>query len=259
MLISEIATDHYSKTHLSMPTIVECQNWEDPVPTSSLNDLLTGQAFSDTTEIGPSIPQRWLVPLPEVSTETEACLGLLTDKEKERADRFRHEGARQQFIVGHGVIHLLLKQYLKDQYRSILWMESEHHKPFIRLPDASKPLEYNLSHCEGFIAVAMGKHSQGIDIEKIRKLDDLEGISRQVFTESELERVFETNDLETQHQTFFKFWTCKEAALKADGTGFMKDPKSLELRFVSAAPSSHQPVNWSDSIPSYSVAWTERF
>jgi 4'-phosphopantetheinyl transferase len=241
-----------------MPTKVDCLAWTDNVPTTLLTDLLSANGFSSNVERPLTECRRWFVPLSDIDTQLDACEQFLTDSERERADRFRHEGARKQFIVGHAAIHLLLKQYLGNEYKSIQWKESEHHKPFIQLADSSIPLEYNLSHCEGFIAVAFGTISQGIDIEQIRHLNDLEGISRQVFTEKELAEVFDTNDTEIQNQTFFKFWSCKEAALKAHGTGFMKDPKSLELHFKPKAEPTDKPVFWSDSIPGYSAAWTER-
>ena len=104
----------------------------------------------------------------------------------------------------------------------------------------------------------MGTLSQGIDIENIRPLNDLEGISRQVFTEKEIAEVLATNHIEKQTQTFYKFWTCKEAALKAHGTGFMKDPKSLELEFKPKADSGNERVFWSDNLPGFRAAWTEQ-
>ena len=239
-----------------MLTTVDCLPWTQNVPTTSLGDLLSGQAFSNNTPLNKE-SQRWFVPLTNLDEHLDACVDLITEAEKIRMERFRHEGARVQFLVGHAVIHLLLKQYLGNEYQSIRWMESEHHKPFIQLENGSKPLEYNLSHCKGFIAVAVGHRSQGIDIEQNRHLKDLEGISRQVFTEEEIAQVFDTTDPEKQNQTFFKFWTCKEAALKAHGTGFMKDPKTLQLHFPSELKEANNAVVWSDSIPGYSTAWTE--
>ena len=240
-----------------MPTQVECQAWTDAVPTTSLSEILSGDASVNPGVDSGAGSLRWIIPIPEDEGLITPCLERLTNKERERADRFRHEGARKQFIVGHGAIHSILRMRLGDAYSSIRWMETEHHKPFIQLSNSSKPLEYNLSHCDGFVAIAIGKYSQGIDIEKHRHLDDLEGISRQVFTPTEIDQVFATQDSEIQHQTFFKFWTCKEAALKADGTGFMKDPKSMELLFKSGCGAA-EPVFWSGSIPGYSLAWTER-
>ncbi len=241
-----------------MPNKVDCLAWTADVPTTQLSDLLSGHALSSKAESTLTESRRWFVPLNDINKNLDACKRLLTNSERERADRFRHEGACKQYIVGHAVIHLLLKWYLKNEYQSIQWKETEHHKPFIQLADSSKPLEYNLSHCAGFIAVAMGTLSQGIDIENIRPLNDLEGISRQVFTEKEIAEVLATNDIEKQTQSFYKFWTCKEAALKAHGTGFMKDPKSLELDFKPKADSGNERVFWSDNLPGFRAAWAEQ-
>ena len=105
--------------------------------------------------------------------------------------------------------------------------------------------------------MAIGSRPQGIDIENIRPLKDLEGISRQVFTEKEIETVFASKDPQTQMETFFKFWTCKEAALKASGTGFMKDPKTLEIETEPSINEENHRIWWSDSIEGHSLAWAE--
>lgn len=240
-----------------MPTRVECQAWPQPVLTTSLSDILSGDAFLTPPRLTETNGRRWIVPIPEENALLQSCVDRLTDAEKERAERFRHEGARKQFIVGHGALHSILEAYLGEAYDSVHWMETEHHKPFILFPDSSKPLEFNLSHCDGYIALAVGKHSQGIDIEKHRHLDDLKGISRQVFTNNEMDQVFASQESETHHQLFFRFWTCKEAALKANGTGFLKDPKSLELDFSTKPESALETVFW-NAFPGYNLAWTQR-
>ena len=118
-------------------------------------------------------------------------------------------------------------------------------------------MEFNLSHCEDFIAVAVGSKSQGIDIEKLRPLKDLEGICQQVFTEKEIAQVLTSEDPDSRIKAFFKFWTCKEAALKANGTGFMKDSKTLELNFTGNPEAGNAEVFWSQSIDGHSLAWAE--
>jgi len=241
-----------------MPTRVYCRAWTQSVPITLCQDVISGKAFENLTLDAIATSHRWIVPIPEDTHLLEHCLTLLTKKEKERADRFRHEGAYQQFLVGHATVHSIMRHLLGNDYEEVEWMETEHHKPFIRIADTNQAFEYNLSHCEGFIAVAVGTAPQGIDIEKQRHLEDLEGISRQVFTDSEVAQVFSSQDANQQHATFYKFWTCKEAALKADGTGFMKDPKSLELYFEDATAESSDPVFWSAAMEGYNLAWTER-
>jgi len=240
-----------------MLTKIDCHEWQGTIYPTKLSELLgtIQKAIVEKRSDNPS--SLWCIPLSRDSGEFEHCFSLLTDAEKSRADRFRHEGARTQFVIGHGVIHLLLNEYLGNNYAHISWKESEHHKPFVQLPDGSRPLEFNLSHCEDYIAIALGSTSQGVDIENIRSLKDLEGISRQVFTEKEISILFASDDRDTQNSTFFKFWTCKEAVLKANGTGFMKDPKKIEIDLNPTESSNEHRVYWYGSLEKHSVAWTE--
>jgi phosphopantetheinyl transferase len=69
--------------------------------------------------------------------------------------------------------------------------------------------------------------------------------------------LFASDDRNTQISTFFKFWTCKEAVLKANGTGFMKDPKCLEIDLNPTESSNKYSVYWYGSLEKHSVAWTE--
>ena len=187
---------------ISIHTKLDCHKWEDVVTPISFEELLvlvTSPFNSDPSTVGPTI---YSVPLSQRQEDFETSFSLLTQPEKQRADRFRHEGARRQYVIGHGIVHLLLKWYLENSYSTIEFKETKHHKPYILLTDCSRPLEYNLSHCEDYIAVAFGSTSQGVDIENIRPLENLEGISRQVFTEREIETVFATNELATQTKTF---------------------------------------------------------
>ena len=240
-----------------MLTKIDCYDWSSAIQPTRLNEFLSPSCPISVLDLRNDHSNFWTIPLDDNPLGFENCLSLLTDPEKERATRFRHEGAKTQFVIGHGIIHLLLKQYLDTDYEGISFEESEHHKPFIRLQDGTRPLEYNLSHCEDYLAIAIGSKSQGIDIEKHRYLKDLAGISRQVFTEKEIEIVFSSTDQDHQVEAFFKFWTCKEAVLKANGTGFMKDPKSLEIELNPSDTPAHHKVYWSGGISGHSLAWTE--
>ena len=233
-----------------------CKKLPEPI---RVNELFATADFNEAFSQSEDTPSLFFFELRPHSYDYSFCFSLLTDTEKIRAEKFKHQGAKDLFVVSHGVLHWLLRKYLRNEYDQVDLKESEYHKPFIEIADGVRPLEFNLSHCEGFVALAFDKGAIGIDIENIKPLDDLKGMCDQVFTPMEKEYVFQYSETRNQLRRFFKLWTCKEAVLKANGTGFMKDPKSLEIIFcqgngpiVPDQPS----IFWSDSIPGRMAAWS---
>ena len=206
-------------------------------------------------------PDLWCVNLDYSNSVYSTCFAELTIPEQDRANRFKHKGAKHQFVVGHGILHLLLKAYLNKSYKHITWRKSEHHKPFVVLPDGFRPIEFNLSHCENYILIGLDTVPVGVDIEPVRQLEDFQGICRQVFTAKEISHIQSVEEDSERLRLFFKHWTAKEAALKADGTGFMQDPKSIELEFRPESQTTinrTDQVNWSDSIQDHFMAWSRK-
>lgn len=81
-------------------------------------------------------------------------------------------------------------------------------KPFI-----SGFSSFNISHCNGMVAVALSDGAIGIDVEHIdasRSLDHFRG----VFSPQEINAI-ESNGA----NAFYHFWTIKEAVLKCTGEG----------------------------------------
>ncbi|MCB1123653.1 MAG: 4'-phosphopantetheinyl transferase superfamily protein [Verrucomicrobiae bacterium] len=238
-----------------MPTSLSCKEVNQGIQVVDLEELLDdglagGRSFNFEKK-----PGIFAIPLKSEVSLLRRCVSLLNDSEKQRANRFRHDGAKAQFITGHAAIHVMLRSVLGEDYDNVEFGESEHRKPFVLFSDGTRPIEFNLSHCADYIAIALGEKPVGIDVEKIRHLNDLRGICGQVFTASEIEEVFAGSDEDAHLEKFFQFWTCKEAALKANGTGFMLDPKRLEV--VHQTDSSDEAlVYWTRKIEGHFLAWS---
>jgi len=78
----------------------------------------------------------------------------------------------------------------------------------------SSPVDFNISHSGAYVVVAIGSGRIGIDIEQHRRVR-LELFNRQ-FTAEEWIQIRSARD---PQQQFFRFWSIKEAAIKADGRG----------------------------------------
>ena len=74
------------------------------------------------------------------------------------------------------------------------------------------------------IMVALSRGSVGVDLERMRKIDVV-SIAKRFFSPQELLFLQEEGQVQNQ-QIFFKLWTAKEAALKADGGGIASGMKN---------------------------------
>jgi 4'-phosphopantetheinyl transferase len=83
-----------------------------------------------------------------------------------------------------------------------------------------KQLSFNVSHAGGLAVYAFASgFNVGVDIEEVHPISDLEITASLFLNPDELDEIKGLpNSKKLEH--FFKFWTCKEAILKALGTGF---------------------------------------
>ncbi|MDZ7598143.1 MAG: 4'-phosphopantetheinyl transferase superfamily protein [Desulfobacterales bacterium] len=89
--------------------------------------------------------------------------------------------------------------------------------PHLSKDDRGAPLPVNgvywsISHKPDYVAGVVSPHPVGIDLEEIRTFS--EGVRRKIADEAEWALSSEAPELR-----FFRFWTAKEAVLKAAGTG----------------------------------------
>ena len=90
-------------------------------------------------------------------------------------------------------------------------------------------LRFNVSHSSGTAIFAIASGCEvGVDIECMSAGSDLEAIASTVFSAPE-QRVLSRLDSRVRHITFFRFWTQKEAHIKADGRGMLLPLPSIDV------------------------------
>ena len=176
--------------------------------------------------------------------------GLSSD-ELARAARFHFERDRTRFSVARAALREILAHYLGASPAEIAFVYGDHGKPALAPPDGD--LRFNLSHSHdlALCAVARGREV-GVDVERIRELDDLEELSRRVFSAREqaaLRRLPEPNRL----AGFFTAWARKEAFIKALGEG-LSHP--LERFDVSLEPDRPARLERIDGDAERAARWT---
>lgn len=133
---------------------------------------------------------------------------------------------KQDDIVRLTVGKYLLRQLVTDLH----YKQSILHE--YRLDDNGKPqisgfLPFNITHSGQVVACAVLKESGliGIDTEKIREIE-VTKFNKQ-FPPQEMASIL--SDPNPQ-ETFFRFWTMKEAVMKADGRGMRIPLHSIRLK-----------------------------
>jgi 4'-phosphopantetheinyl transferase len=190
-------------------------------------------------------PERW-IPLNE----------CLTADEQARAARFRFDSSRQQFVACRATLRRLLSPLCQMSPDSVPLHCGNHGKPELSLTslNANVPrIEFNVSHSGrlGLIALTIGS-SVGIDVEEWDSKVQILKLAERFFSPEE---AAELNRLtpEKQPAGFYRGWTCKEAYIKAKGSGLSLSLSSFRVEIDPDRPASlchvdDQPnecANWS--------------
>lgn len=171
-----------------------------------------------TPELAHGEAHVWAVPI-QPDSPLDAYLASLAADEWERAERFRLEGPRRQFVVGRAALKTLLAGYLGVRPAEIELTYGNTGKP--ELCDAAQSgwLRFNLAHSDNLALVAIVRDCDvGIDVERIRRVNHMEQIADRYLHESEASELRAMSP-EARVASFVRCWTAKEAVLKAAGIG----------------------------------------
>ena len=191
----------------------------------------------------------WAVPLDDARVDLDGGLELLSPDERERAARFHFEQHRRRYLIAHIALHRILSRYLQIAPARLYFDLGSNGKP--KLPPAlgASGIEFNLSHSNEMALLAVNRIGEvGVDIEYVKPGFKFEEIAERFFTAREA-AVLRGLPSELQRQAFFKCWTCKEAFLKAKGTGL-----SGKLDVVEITLSAGDQVRIRADVPGWSLA-----
>jgi 4'-phosphopantetheinyl transferase len=152
---------------------------------------------------------------------------LLSKQDRLIANGFLNEKVKKKYIYFHFALKNILSFYLKCSMKKIKFFHNKFQKPF--LLRNSSAIEFNFAHSHNVAILALSKdNSLGVDIEKIKNLEQQQAIEDLFLTPNEsrwLSRLPNSYRLEG----FYRLWTAKEAFIKAIGKGFYFDPKNIDF------------------------------
>src|SRR5215469_2888203 len=133
------------------------------------------------SELVPGVVQIWLQRLKPSTAEVSASFLLLSRDEQERADRFRIERARNDFVLTRGRLRILLAGYLGMSPQELQFRYGNRGKPVL---EGNSELCFNISHTDGLALMAFAKRRNvGVDVEKLSRRTEAMRLAQRFFSE----------------------------------------------------------------------------
>jgi 4'-phosphopantetheinyl transferase len=169
---------------------------------------------------------------------------MLDAIEHHRAGTIKNELLLQRFVASYGMLRSILSQTVGQPPHAIRINRTEHGKPYL----ADYPrVSFNLSHTGNTMVIAIGRNCRlGIDIETRKPRANLPALVAKCFSEVEAAWWYGLPDID-KNREFYRFWTRKEAFVKATGRGI-----GLGLHHCVVNPEN--PATWLSVPPSYGPA-----
>lgn len=140
--------------------------------------------------------------------------GALDDAERRRAEGITSEEVRLRFTTARHLLRSTLSRWLGISHSEVNIAIGEHGKPRLLNPESVSTIHFSIAHSAHHVAIAFSLSAVGLDLESERPVDAV-ALSRRFFSAEEADAVRKAE----KPDFFFKLWTCREAAIKADGRG----------------------------------------
>jgi 4'-phosphopantetheinyl transferase len=163
---------------------------------------------------------------------------ILSREEKFRAKAITHTKRKKTYIIGHGLLRILLAHFYTPETppECLEFQTTTQGKPLFFTPSGIECPSFNLSYSQDMVAIALSVDNNndtinavGVDIEAIIS-GTIDRIPWDVLTSREISLLTQVNP-KNQYAEFLKIWTLKEAFAKASGLGVRLDFRMLEVSF----------------------------
>ena len=166
----------------------------------------------------PEIVEIWHGKVTAEDAHYQAYWRVLDEAEQTQAGKFKNALLHKRYVEIHGRLRNILAQKLNEPPEKITIKKAEHGKPYL----ADYPeLGFNLSHSADRLMIAVSWNCQlGADIEISKQRINLSGLVDKCFAEEEIAYWTQLPE-NKKNLEFYRFWTRKEAFVKATGHGIV--------------------------------------
>lgn len=192
---------------------------------------MSGSQIFSRSRIGPGGGvDVWSAPSDMPAQRLERPQGLLSDHEWQRAVQYRCAQSRAAFIAGRAMLRLALSEYTQTDPSELRLGEGKNGKLELRRP-TGHDVQFSLSHADTLTLLAITCGSRvGIDVERLRLVPEAYPIIARFASPAERAAWRRLPPEQRQH-AFFRWWTRKEALLKATGDGLSADLGAFDVPF----------------------------
>src|SRR5690606_13282472 len=193
---------------------------------NSESQLFCGEVKIDevnnqTSNNSNSVIKLFKIELAKYVAIVDVLFKTLSTREQERAHRFRQLKDSHRFVICRSLLKFLIANETGLNISHIFFELNDNNKPYF---NSDSPLFFNVSHSGDYAIIALGKCELGVDIEYIDKNFDFNEILPTVYNKIEINEI---NNSENKSYSFYKFWTRKEAIVKAIGKGIDDDVSKI--------------------------------
>lgn len=211
--------------------------------------------------LSPSDVHIWCL---EIDSAIASPVGMssLSAAEQARARGMSHPQSRGTFIQARVALRHLLGLYLGAEPADVHFTVNPHGKPRLHGTDEDQGLVFNVSHSGNRVVIGLAWNTPlGVDVERVRGDRNLERLADACLAEGEIDR-WQGLPPDLRPAVFHRWWTAKEALVKAIGRGVALGLRSIEVgpddRHFRGAPAGWSEVrNWyleTWDLPGYSLA-----
>lgn len=155
----------------------------------------------------------------------QKALALLTREEQRVITLKNNHKARCQLLISTLLVKKAIKDTLHLEEDSFQIKRDKMNRPYIETNEKIQ-VDFNISHSNKWIVCAISLTGKiGIDIEEIRPIDIK--IAKEFMADEEWQYLCKYQGEKVE--VFYKYWTLKEAFLKAVGTGIDESIKEINF------------------------------
>ncbi len=176
----------------------------------------------------------WLVGFDLGSADISNGRSLLSSSEIGRSKQFRHGRDSNRFVLVRSSLRIILGRYLDLPPDKLEFCCTRYGKPELTKGCAGADLRFNVSHSEDYALVGITYAREiGVDIEHVKPIPEANLMARHFFSSNE-RTALDGLPPEELPRSFFRYWTRKEAFIKARGQGLSYPLDRLDVSTISS-------------------------
>jgi 4'-phosphopantetheinyl transferase len=157
-------------------------------------------------------------------------VAMLSVDEQDSYHRLQQPEHKQEYLVSHALLRTALSQYADNAPSDWQFLYNNFGKPSVLTTGQASLLRFNLAHTNGLAVCAISKTEVGVDVEYHSKSQALLDMADHYFSTAEVKELG-CLPIDEQEAYFFRYWTLKEAYIKAKGEGLQIPSSDFGFQF----------------------------